>query len=72
MALTVGGHVLQRVGEVLVEDGDIINEVIGTAAIAKPVPTHYLMIFDFNLPTLNLCLIEQVDEVLLVFAVVVE
>lgn len=72
MALTVGGHVLQRIGEVLVEDGDIVDEVVGAAAIAKPVPTHHLMIFDFNLPTLNLRLIEQVDEVLLVFAVVVE
>ena len=62
----------KEVGEVLVEDGDIVNEVVGAAAIAKPVPAHHLMIFDFNLPTLNLGLIEQVDEVLLVLAVVVE
>ena len=70
--MTFSSHILQRVGEVLVEHRNFIYKIVGTATIAKPVPSHHLVVLHLDLPAFNLSLIEQVNKVLLIVAVVIE
>ena len=72
MAL-VAAEVAQGIGKVLVKHFNIVNEIVGLAAVAEDVlePPH-LVVFEFDFPALDLSLIEQLHERVLVVAVVVE
>ena len=72
MAL-VAAEVAQGVGKVLVEHLYVVNEIVGLAAVAEYVlESPHLVVFEFDLPALDLSLIEQLHERVLVVAVVVK
>ena len=59
--------------KLLVRHSHIIDKIVGIASVVKDVfPAPHLVIYEFNSPSLNLSLIEQLHERILVVAVIVE
>ena len=62
----------QHIGEILVEHLHVVNKIIETAAVLKPVPTHHAMVLYLDFPAVHLGLLQKVDKAVLVVAVIVE
>ena len=64
--------IAQHIGEILVEHFHIVNKIVETATVLKPVPSHYAVILYLDFPTVHLGLLQKVDKTVLVGAVIVE
>ena len=59
----LAADILQRICEILVQNGHIIDEIIRFAAIVETIlQSPDLVIFDFQLPALDLSLFHESDQ----------
>ena len=72
MAL-VAAQIAERIGKLLVEDFHFIDKLVGLSTVGEDVlEAPYLVVFEFDFPSLDLGLIEQLHERVLVVAVIVK
>ena len=66
-------HVSKRIGKILVQHLDVIDEVVGLATVIEDIlESPHGMVFELHFPSLDLGLVEQLDERILVVTVIVK